>query len=220
MRPLSILSSVLAVAALAGCGDGGPAVSDADSPALVSEADHDHGHEHVHADGIDHDHDHADFDGSHSHDHAHPHRHDDDGTELISIGHTHHSDGVTDYHARLGGFDGERLTLAVLADDGAGELQPISEGPASFGAIVGSDRNAGLASRKLEFTRQDGADGVYAASLEAIAIPEGDELMLVVVPVIELGGERLDFSFPLPKATAGTETDDESDAESDAEAAD
>ena len=127
---------------------------------------------------------------------------------------------MTDYHARIDSFDGESLTLTLLADVGKGSLEPAADGPESFEAIVGSERNAGLSSRKATFDKADG-DGRYVASFAEFSF-QPDDLILLVVPSIELGGERLDFSFPLPAANGSeakaTEADD-SEAD-DSEAAD
>ena len=193
----SAMSIAVAVFVLAGCEQTPPAQSE--DPALVSEADHEHDHAHVHSGELDHDHEHDDFDGSHAHDHAHPHRHDADGTELISIGHTHHAKGVTDYHARIDSFDGDSLTLTLLASSDGGTLSPVTNGPVSFESIIGSDRNAGLAARKATFDAVPDAAGHYTAALDELGLGKA-ETVLVLVPAIEFGGERLDFSFPLPKA--------------------
>ena len=203
--------AVLAVVA-AGCDR--PAVGPEETPAVVQDADHEHGHQHTHRENVAHDHDHGGFDGSHSHDHAHPHRHDGDGERLVSIGHTHHDAGVSDFHARPDEWDGESLTLTLLVDRDGGPLQPVADGPEEFEAIIGSDRNAGLTSRKVTFRPIGGQPGRYAASLADVNT-EGANLVLVLVPSIMLDGERLDFSFPLPErsaaaaAAAGSDVDAE-----------
>lgn len=215
--PLRSLPPLLAAAllAFAGCDDGSPEADlpgEATSAAVISEGDHDHGHKHVHSESVGHDHDHDDFEGSHSHDHHHPHRHGDDDS-IVSIGHTHHGAGVTDFHGRVLRPKAGRLTLELLANDGD-DLKPFADGPDGFEAIVGSDSNAGVASRKLAFKRDDETNA-YAADLDAAGQadrPRDGETVLVVVPTIKLDGERLDFSFPLPTAGAADDVGDTEDA--------
>ena len=209
--PVRVFAVLVATVTLAGCQP--EAVSTTESPAIVSDADHEHGHPHVHGDAVAHDHDHDDFSGSHSHDHEHPHRHGDDGEELVSIGHTHHDRGVTDYHARIGPRTDDRLVVTLLVDEGGSDLKPLQDGPASFDAIIGSDRNTGLTSRTTSFQPIADGAGQYAASLGNVDL-SGD-LILVVVPAIELGGERLDFSFPLPAAKTGHPDDGTGDGSGD-----
>lgn len=202
-----VLGVLVAAAMLTGCTD--DPVGPPETPAVVSDADHEHGHPHVHADDIGHDHDHDDFEGSHDHGHAHSHRH-DDGQRLVSIGHTHHSQGVTDYHARIGPSDGQTLEITLLADDGSGQLVPVAAGDDRFEAIVGSSANAGLSSRSLKFEPVVGEPGHYTASLEMLT--PTTEPSVVLVPAVKLGGERLDFSFPLPAAEPSEDADGIDDA--------
>lgn len=160
--------------------------------------DFDHEHQHQHSDQDDHEHEHADgFNGSHSHEHTHSHRHDADalyGGQLASIGHTHHADGATHFHAEVMPLEENTIRLHILTDaeDGGLKACPVeAKELVALISIVGKEL-----STKQSTLVAVGSDS--PASEFAVEIPEdiaGADQYSVVIPKIELGGDRQNFSF-------------------------
>ena len=184
---VTVLQGAVLLTTLSGCGDAATPVVPADAA-----ADFDHDHSHPHSGGIGHEHDHGDFEGDHSHGHSHAHRHAEPtrGGRIVSVGHTHHDAGVDVFHAEVLPLSGGRLVLEVLVEED-GHMRPANVPEDSFEAIVGpTDGDDGLA-RTITFKRQE--DSLFSA--DAPEDLTGDAAMTVVVPRIELGGERLNFSY-------------------------
>ena len=159
--------------------------------------DFEHDHEHVHGDGHDHDHHHADHtEGAHSHPHSHPHRHGEPlhGGRIVSIGHTHHRDEVTHYHAEVLPLLDGAVTLYLLTESPDGELIEFPVPAEEFAALIGADDIA--LARNVTFA-PDGDDATTARFIAKLD-PEliGGGPVTFVVPRITLDGNRLSFRFP------------------------
>ena len=118
----SVLTLTLMLLFLAGCTE---PQSDSE-PAVTTEMheDFDHHHPHQHGTHHDHEHEHGDgFEGTHSHDHSHGHRHGSPlhGGRVVSIGHSHHKDGETHFHAEVMPVADDLISFHILTEDESGE---------------------------------------------------------------------------------------------------
>lgn len=179
----------------------GVVCSGCDRPASAVSADphldsaHDHGHHH--GPGHSHDHQHGPGVGEGHHDHTHRHRHDHDqgphGGQIVAIGHVHHARGETHFYAEIMPIVENRITLHLLSENAQGERKPHPGDVSELTAYL--DRLDRDSSHAAEIVFQVARSGVGTLSA---AIPESfleSQRLLVVVPRIELGGERLSFSF-------------------------
>ncbi len=159
--------------------------------------DFEHDHKHQHSEHNDHEHDHADgFNGSHSHEHTHGHRHDDPlfGGRLFSIGHTHHDKGATHFHAEVMPLEDNSIRFHVLTDSADGGLEACPVKAQELAALISVKGKESLSS-ECTFTA---VDDRQPASEFSLVIPEaiaGEDVYSVVVPKIEVGGHRQNFSF-------------------------
>ncbi|MAR13516.1 MAG: hypothetical protein CL681_26525 [Blastopirellula sp.] len=183
-------SYLLGTLLLCGCNQSAPTTGDMN-------ADFDHNHRHQHGTGHDHEHDHDDgFAGGHSHEHGHGHRHGKPlhGGRLVSIGHSHHAEGATHYHAEIMPLVDGRVTIHLLTENDAGESVAFPIEVAEITAYVDRlDREDSLAT-EIVFT----AEGDGPASEFVTTVPEthrDSAELSIVVPKVKLGGERQNFSF-------------------------
>ena len=196
--------ALFVVAALIGCTRDAPVV-----PGDAA-ADYDHDHSHTHSADAGHEHSHDAFEGDHKHGHSHGHRHAEPtrGGTVVSVGHTHHEKGVDVFHAEVLPPAGGRMLIELLVED-AGHMKPADVAEDSFDAIVGpTDGDATLAAT-VTFGREDGS--LFAAEVPGRVA--GEPKLTVVVPKIELGGERLNFSYKLEAADDDGPEADAEDAE-------
>ena len=115
-RPFQVLPAWLVSAAIlaAGCSDSAAPIT------TDMHEDFDHDHTHQHTDDDDHEHDHGDdFRGSHSHGHTHGHRHGQPlhGGRIVSIGHTHHKNGATHFHAEVMPIAGNSIRFHLFVEN-------------------------------------------------------------------------------------------------------
>lgn len=176
---------------------------------LVTDMHEDFEHEHNHHHGAhdDHEHEHKDgFTGSHSHEHTHGHRHDKPlyGGVLVSIGHTHHKGGAKHFHAEIMPLKGDTIRLHVLTDGADGGLQDCPVESKELTALISVPGNESL-SKQISLMAV--GDGPAAAEFQ-LTIPEeiaGSDSYSVVVPKIELDGQRQNFSFRARRASSKAE---------------
>lgn len=201
--PMRTAQSLFLCLALCCCG-----CTDQDT-ALVTDMheDFEHDHDHHHSDHDDHEHEHADgFHGSHSHEHTHGHRHDKPlyGGILVSIGHTHHDGGANHFHAEIMPIEEDTIHLHILTDAADGGLQDCPVESKELTALISVPGNESL-SKKLSLV----AVGDKPAAAEFhLTIPEDiaySDTFSVVVPKIELGGQRQNFSFRARRTSKTTE---------------
>ena len=166
--------------------------------------DFDHDHKHQHSGDDDHEHEHkGGFKGSHAHGHSHGHRHGKSlyGGRVVSIGHTHHNDGATHFHAEVMPLIDDTIRFHVLteSDDGESKDFPI-EATEITGliSIKGSEATA----REVTFTAIGEGD---TASEFLVEIPEfirDGEAFSVLIPKVVLDGNRQNFSFSVTRKPA------------------
>lgn len=160
--------------------------------------DFDHSHKHTHGEGSEHEHEHPDgFEGSHSHSHSHSHRHGEPlfGGRITSIGHSHHKGGETHYHAEVMPVVDGTITFHLLTEssDGKSESYPIKE--KKLVSIINEQNGEAILASELIFASKDDKS---PSSTFVAAVPDkfsDDQKLLIVIPKITLGGERLSFSF-------------------------
>ena len=117
-----------------------------------------HDHEHVHGQGHDHEHEHSGgHAGRHSHPHEHSHRHGEPlhGGRIVSIGHTHHRDGETHYHAEVMPLTGGVISFYILTESTEGETQefPIdAQEITGYIAEQAGDSNQAAHGQEVKFT--------------------------------------------------------------------
>lgn len=144
----------------------------------------------------DHQHPHGDHEHSHAKEHAHGHRRAEAlyGGRIVSIGHSHHADGVTHYHAEVMPIARGRITFHVQVEDERGRSKDFPVESKEIIAFV--DRLGAESPRALEVVFRADAESraTYVADIPE-DWRESNEKLSVVVPKIKLGGERLSFSF-------------------------
>ena len=109
MKASTVCFAIISLVACAGCAESDRGVT----PGMHTNVPHDRKHHH---DG---DHDHSDG-GTVPHPHHHSHGQPLHGGRIVSIGHTHHKDGATHFHAEVMPLvdDVIRFYLLTESDDG------------------------------------------------------------------------------------------------------
>ena len=191
----SVLTLTLMLLFLAGCTE---PQSDSE-PAVTTEMheDFDHHHPHQHGTHHDHEHEHGDgFEGTHSHDHSHGHRHGSPlhGGRVVSIGHSHHKDGETHFHAEVMPVADDLISFHILNEDESGESVDAQVDAKEITGLISvkGDESAG---HEVTFrvTADDGEVSVFTVTLPE-ELDHG-EAYLVVIPKVVLDGQRQNFSF-------------------------
>jgi len=202
---------VFVVAALMNAGCSEPADS-----GLVTDMHHDFDHEHKHQHGEtqgDHEHEHeGGFQGSHTHEHSHGHRHGEPlfGGKIVSIGHAHHEDGATHFHAEVMPIQEGGICFHVMTDADDGSLEPMPIEATELTALIGVRGKESL-SAECTFTA---VGDERPASQFSVVIPESiaeETSYSIVVPKIEVGGHRQNFSFQVQR---GVDADKQGSASS------
>ena len=184
-----LMISALLIAA--GCTESDPGIT----PEMHEDFAHDHKHQH----GGDHDHEHEHgdgFTGTHSHSHSHSHRHGEPlhGGRIVSIGHTHHKDGATHFHAEVMPLVDNVIRFHLLTESDAGESVDYTIEDKEIPALV-SVKDKESVSEEASFTPATEGD---ESSEFMLSLPESlaeGEAFSVVIPKVTLGGQRQNFSF-------------------------
>ncbi len=173
---------------------------------IVTDMHHESGHDHEHQhSGHEQSHD----GGSHgSHSHQHPHGHDHAkplyGGSIISIGHTHHEGGITQFHAEIMPLTDGIIRFHILTDSADGGLQTCPVEVKEITALVSITGQELTAS---EQTFSAGGDGEATSESEfhleiPAAIADADEYS-IVIPALKTGGHRQNFSFNVKRSSTG-----------------
>ena len=187
---------LLAVVSCFGCSDPNAGV------VTDMREDFEHEHKHQHSDHDDHEHTHADdIQGTHSHQHTHGHRHGEPlfGGRLISIGHAHHADGATHFHAEVMPLRDDTIRIHVLTDSDSGGLEALPIMATELTALVGVKDQESMSS-ECSFKA---VGDEQPASEFLLVIPESiadATSYSVVVPKIEIDGQRQNFSFQVRRS--------------------
>ncbi len=183
--------------------------------------DFDHEHKHQHTGEDDHEHEHEDdFRGSHSHEHGHNHRHGEPlhGGRIVSIGHTHHKEGATHFHAEVMPFAENTLCFHLLTESDEGNSSDFAIEAKEITALISIQGQEASAS-ECNFEAVGEGD---EASEFSLVLPEnlsGADAFNIVIPKAKLGGHRQNFSFKVnrpadagePISSSETDTDEASD---------
>jgi len=116
------------------------------------------------------------------------------GGQIVGIGHSHHGNGQTHYHAEIMPLADGKIVFHVLTDDRHGESQPADVTMEKIRAYVDPLDQDSVQAVEVAFSATKNSGG---STFTAI-IPEvlqNCKRLSVIVPKIELGGERLNFSF-------------------------
>ena len=189
--------------------------SDSDSPIITEmHEDFDHKHKHQHTGDDDHEHEHKDgFKGAHAHGHSHSHRHGEPlhGGRIVSIGHTHHKDGATHFHAEVMPLIGDSIRFHLLTENDAGESEDF---PIEATEIPGLISIKGREANPTEFPFV----AVEGGAEFCLEIPEhmrDGVAFSVVIPKVKLSGDRQNFSFSVTRQEPAADTDEEAQESSD-----
>ncbi|QDT99982.1 hypothetical protein [Gimesia aquarii] len=202
---LSLPFLFFAIVVLAvGCEDSG-------APAVTTDMheDFDHTHKHAHGEGSEHEHEHQDgFEGSHAHPHSHSHRHGEPlfGGKITSIGHSHHKGGEAHYHAEVMPVVDGVITFHLLTEtaDGKSKSYPVEE--KEILSLINEVNGEPIRASELVFASKDDQS---PSSTFVATIPDKfseSQKLLIVIPKITLGGERLNFSFTVDQNNESKET--------------
>ncbi|MDG1896030.1 MAG: hypothetical protein P8J37_14090 [Fuerstiella sp.] len=166
--------------------------------------DFDHDHKHLHTGDDDHEHEHKDgFKGSHAHGHSHSHRHGEPlyGGRIVSIGHTHHKDGATHFHAEVMPLTDNtvRFHLLTESDDGNSKGYPVDD--AEIPALISIKARESSATECSFVAIGDGNTSAEFALEIPESVHEG-EAFSVVIPKVKLDGNRQNFSFSISRNKA------------------
>ena len=145
-----------------------------------------HEHRHQHGGGHEHDHDHGDG-----------HRHDDPprGGKVISIGHSHHADEVTSFHAEVMAVVAGEISFHLLTGNNEADLRPLQIEESEVLAYINRHDDPASRAHEIVFRAQSEQRG---RSMFSAAIPDSlsnSQRFTVVVPKVTLGSERTSFSF-------------------------
>jgi hypothetical protein len=197
-----VLPVILAALFCGGCAEQDSAIT------TDMHEDFDHDHKHQHTGDDDHEHDHEDgFRGEHTHGHSHGHRHGEPlhGGRIASIGHTHHKDGATHFHAEVMPLTDNTLRFHLLTEteDGKSADFPIEE--SEIVALVSIKGEEATAS---ELTFKSAGDSDTASEFSAVLSEKHSEgtSFSVVIPKVRIGGQRQNFSFNVSRPVNDSET--------------
>lgn len=196
----SMCSLLFLAALIAGCAE--PA-----TPPVTTEMteDFDHDHTHQHSDHADHEHHHDDgFHGEHAHGHSHSHRHGEPlhGGRIVSIGHTHHGEGASHFHAEVMPIEDDTIRFHLLTESDEGKSIDLAIKQTEIPGII-SIRSAESVSVDCIF-KGAGEDG--ESSEFSLEIPDRlakGESFSVVIPKLTVGGHRQNFSFTAKRSGHG-----------------
>ena len=192
------ITAALTVVLCLGCVDQDSAIT------TEMHEDFDHDHKHLHTGDDDHEHEHKDgFKGSHAHGHSHSHRHGEPlyGGRIVSIGHTHHKDGATHFHAEVMPLTDNtvRFHLLTTSHDGNSKDYPVDDAEIPALISIKSRDSRGMACSFVAI-----GDGNTSAefALELPELMDEGEAFSVVVPKLKLNGNRQNFSFSISRKKA------------------
>ena len=140
--------------------------------------------------------------------HTHGHQHGEPlyGGRLVAIGHTHHGTEATHYHAEIIPIRDGQLAFHVLTQNTGGNSEPLRVEATKIVAYVDRTGKQSTRAEEVAFvSEQDPAGSKFVAP-----VPESlldCQRLLVVVPKIQLGGERLSFSFTTSKPEVPLESE-------------
>ncbi len=192
MRQVWMLGMKLLVIFAVGC-DLNPSTPLADTSRDIV---HHHGHQHDSGHG--HGHDHRDgHTGAHSHGHQHGHRHGDSirGGKIVSIGHSHHADEVTSFHAEVMPVVAGQISFHLLMGNSETGLQSLETEESEVLAYINRHDDPSLRAQEIVFRS---SSGQRDSSTFSATIPDSlsdSRRFTVVVPKVTLGGKRTSFSF-------------------------
>ena len=143
-------------------------------------------------------------DSDHGHNHSHSHGHQQGeplyGGDVVAIGHTHHGSGATHYHAEVMPVEDGRVTFHVLTDNDKGESEPFHVETREIVGYVDRVEAEDGPAYEVTFSSQDDQGGsTFIATLPEWLLDS--KQVFVVVPKIQLGHERQNFSFTTPVAS-------------------
>ena len=116
------------------------------------------------------------------------------GGQIVAIGHSHHGNGQTHYHAEIMPLADGKVIFHVLTDDGHGEPQPADLAIDKIRAYVDPlDRDSVQAVEVTFSARKKSGGSTFTATIPEVL--QDSKRLSVIIPKIELGGERLNFSF-------------------------
>ena len=144
--------------------------------------------------------------------HAHPHAQGSPlhGGRIVAIGHSHHGSEETHYHAEIMPIVDGKIMFHVLTDNKAGQSQLVRVAATMIEAYVDPlDKETARAYEVVFSSEEHDRGATFVATVPEVL--QDCQRMSVVVPKIELGGQRLSFSFTtaaedapaLPKKTTG-----------------
>lgn len=196
MKLLTVVSVVGLLALSCGCTDHDAAIT------TDMHEDFDHQHKHQHTDEDDHEHDHKEeFRGSHSHGHGHNHRHGEPlhGGRIVSIGHAHHKDGATHFHAEVMPLADNTVRFYLLTETDDGKSSDVPIEAKEITALISIQGQEATAS---ECIFKAVGDGDVASEFSAV-LPErffDAQAFNLVIPKVKLGGQRQNFSFKVNRS--------------------
>lgn len=199
-----------------------------DAPPVTTDMheDFEHDHKHIHGKGHDHEHEHADkVEGAHSHPHTHGHRHGEPlhGGDVVSIGHTHHKDGESHFHAEIMPVTDGRITFYIQSESTDGKPVDFAIKAESIPAYLSEEgAETALSADEVAFKPLEGKTPSAAYTFKIPDGRSGSSLLKVMIPKIAMNGNRFSFSFMVKQKTdaADSKTKTEDKAESTTETKD
>ena len=136
-------------------------------------------------------------DHDHDHDHDHHHQHSVEplqGGKLVEIGHNHYGSGATHYHAEIMPVVDGKVVFHLLSQAANGKSEPAQVKAKTLLAYIDPlDRDVAQPF-EITFTAEPNSGGSRFVATIPNPIKDCTRLS-VVVPKIELGGDRQTFSF-------------------------
>ena len=144
---------------------------------------------------------HEDSRGDHSQSHTHgsPLSEPLYGGAIVSIGHSHHADGATNYYAEVMPVVNGRITFHILTQNAEDQAESFPSDASEIVAYIDRLDSESAQAYEIVFKAADeGGGATFVATVPEMFLDSAD--LSVVVPRIRLGGERLNFSFAASQA--------------------
>lgn len=144
--------------------------------------------------------------GLHSHAHDHSKAQPLHGGKLVEIGHTHNKDGATHYFVEVMPQTADEVQFFVARESDDGGVEDYRPDAQEILALVDAVGQKRPKSKEIQFTAEDveGQPLKYSANLIDV-YPDAEELM-IVIPKLKVGQERMNFSFSISRKDADSDS--------------
>ncbi|TWU05163.1 hypothetical protein CA54_58510 [Symmachiella macrocystis] len=150
-----------------------------------------------------------DHHGLHSHAHDHSKAQPLHGGELVEVGHTHNKDGARHYFAEVMPLHAGEVQFFLARESDHSGLEDYRPDTREIVALVDAVSEKRPTSKEIRFAAEDidGQPLKFSANLNDV-YPDAEELM-IVIPKLKVGQERMNFSFSITRQGTDSESEHE-----------